>query len=171
MLDNLSRNDEGKKAIKDAGGMECLSEVLDAMGYDDYIRNICSKIYGKIATEEDMKAQIELLKGYYEKIKAEGIDGVNLQEVNKCLELISNFILVDELGKLLQSPENFKLLEGIFEEMQKANLEGKDNLILKLNVLINKFLLQIFYRLFSLQTGVYDKKTQGRRKSYKFDSK
>ena len=160
VLDNLSRNDEGKKAIKDAGGMECLSEVLDAMGYDDYIRNICSKIYGKIATEEDMKAQIELLKGYYEKIKAEGIDGVNLQEVNKCLELISNFILVDELGKLLQSPENFKLLEGIFEEMQKANLEGKDNLILKLNVLINKFLLQIFYRLFSLQTGVYDKKTQ-----------
>ena len=48
VLDNLSRSEEGKKAIKDAGGMDCLSEVLDSMGYDDYIRNMCSKIYGKI---------------------------------------------------------------------------------------------------------------------------
>ena len=159
VLDNLSRNDEGKKAIKDAGGIDCLTEVLDAMGYDDYILKMCSKIYGKIATVEDMNAQIELLKTFYEKIKAEGIDGVNLQEVNKCLVLISNFMLVDELGKQLQNLENFKILEGLFQEIQKANLEGKDIGILKLYVLINKCFMQIFYRLFSLQMSVYDKKT------------
>ena len=160
MLDNLSRSEEGKKAIKDAGGMDCLSEVLDSMGYDDYIRNMCSKIYGKIAVEEDMKAQIDSLKSSHDKIKVGVIDGVNLKDVNKCLELISNFMLGDELGKQLQNPENYQLLEGIFEEMQKANLEGKDNSVLRLNVLINKYLLQIFYRLFSLKTGAYDKKTQ-----------
>jgi len=55
-----------------------LSEVLDSMGYDDYSRNMCSKIYGKIAVEEDMKAQIDSLKSSHDKIKAEGIDGVNL---------------------------------------------------------------------------------------------
>ena len=131
VLDNLSRNDEGKKAIKDSGGVDCLSEVLDSMGYDDYILKMCSKIYGKTAIVDDMKEQIEILKTFYEKIKAEGIDGVNLQDVNKCLVLISNFMLVDELGKQLQNLENFKILEGTFEELQKANLEGKDIEILK----------------------------------------
>ena len=160
VLDNLSRNDEGKKAIKDSGGVDCLSEVLDSMGYDDYILKMCSKIYGKTAIVDDMKEQIEILKTFYEKIKAEGIDGVNLQDVNKCLVLISNFMLVDELGKQLQNLENFKILEGTFEELQKANLEGKDIEILKLYVLINKYFMQIFYRLFSLQINVYDKKTQ-----------
>ena len=159
VLDNLSRNDEGKKAIKDAGGIDCLSEVLDAMGYDDYILKICSKIYGKIATIEDMNAQIELLKGFYEKIKAEGIDGVNLQDFIKCLVLISNFMLVDELGKQLLNLEIFQILEGIFKEIQKANLEGKDIGILKSYVLMNKYFMQIFYRLFSLQISIYDKKS------------
>ena len=83
-----------------------------------------------------------------------------MQDVNKCLVLISNFMLVDELGKQLQNLENFKILEGTFEELQKANLEGKDIEILKLYVLINKYFMQIFYRLFSLQINVYDKKTQ-----------
>ena len=160
VLDNLSRNDEGKKAIKDSGGYDCFSEVLDAMGHDDYILKICSKIYGKIATMDDMKAQIELLKTYYEKIKNEGIDAVNLQDVNKCLVLISNFMLVDELGKQLQILENFKILEGTFEEIQKANFEGKDVSLLKIYVLINKYFMNIFYRLFSLQINIYNKKTE-----------
>ena len=159
VLDNLSRNEEGKKAIKDAGGIDCLTEVLDVMGYDDYILKMCSKIYGKIASVDDMKAQIELLKSYYEKIKSEGIDGVNLQDVNKCLILISNFMLVEELGKQLQNLDNFKILEGIFKEIQKANLDGKDISILKVYVLINKYFMQIFYRLFSFQINIYNKKT------------
>ena len=160
VVDNLSRNEEGKKAIKDAGGIDCLTEVLDTLGYDDYILKMCSKVYGKISTVDDMKEQIELLKGYYEKIKEGGIDSVDLQDVKNCLVLISNFMLVDELGKQLQNLENFKLLEGTFEEIQKANLEGKDINILKVYVLINKYFMQIFYRLFSLQINVYNKKTE-----------
>ena len=159
VLDNLCRNEEGKKAIKEAGGIECLSEVLDLLGYDDYILKMCSKIYSKIATPDDMKAQIELLKQYYEKIKTSGIDSVNLQEVNKCLVLVSNFMLVDELGKQLQNLENFKVLEGLFDEIQKADLTGKDANFLNIYVLMNKYFMQIFYRLFSLQTDVYNKKT------------
>ena len=159
VLDNLCRNEEGKKAIKEAGGIDCLSEVLDLLGYDDYILKMCSKIYSKIATIDDMKAQIELLKQYYEKIKTSGIDSVNLQEVNKCLVLISNFMLVDELGKQLQNLDNFKILEGLFDEIQKVDLEGKDANFLNIYVLMNKYFMQIFYRLFSLQIDVYNKKT------------
>ena len=160
VLDNLCRNDEGKKAIKEAGGIDCLSEVLDLLGYDDYILKMCSKIYSKIATVDDMKAQIELLKQYYEKIKSSGIDSVNLQEVNKCLVLVSNFMLVDELGKQLQNKENFKIIEGLFDEIQKADLNEKDANFLNIYVLMNKYFMQIFYRLFSLQTDVYNKKTE-----------
>ena len=159
VLDNLCRNEEGKKAIKDAGGIDCLSEVLDLLGYDDYILKMCSKIYSKIATPDDMKAQIELLKQYYEKIKTNGIDSVNLQEVNKCLVLVSNFMLVDELGKQLQNEENFKVIEGLFDEIQKTDLTGRDANFLNIYVLMNKYFMQIFYRLFSLQTDVYNKKT------------
>ena len=159
VLDNLCRSEEGKKAIKDAGGIECLSEVLDLLGYDDYILKMCSKIYSKIATPDDMKAQLELLKQYYQQIKNNGIDSVNLQEVNKCLVLISNFMLVDELGKQLQDKDNFKVLEGLFEEIQKVDLTGRDANFLNIYVLMNKYFMQIFYRLFSLQTDVYNKKT------------
>ena len=159
ILDNLCRNEEGKKAIKEAGGIDCLSEVLDLLGYDDSILKMCSKIYSKIATLDDMRAQIELLKKYYEKIKAEGIDSVNLQEVNKCLVLVSNFMLVDELGKLLQNLDNFKVLEGLFNEIQKADLSNRDANFLNIYVLMNKYFMQIFHRLFSLQTDVYNKKT------------
>ena len=160
VVDNLSRNEDGKKAIKDSGGIDCLSEVLDAMGYDDYVLKMCAKIYGKIATLDDMQKQIILLKGYYETIKTGIFDNINLTDVKNCLVLISNFMLVDELGKQLQNLENFKLLEGTFEEIQKADLEGKDINILKVYVLINKYFMQIFYRLFSLQINVYNKKTE-----------
>ena len=33
-------------------------------------------------------------------------------------------MLVEELGKQLQNLENFKILEGTFEDIQKANLDG-----------------------------------------------
>ena len=160
ILDNLSRNEEGKQAIKESGGIDCLSEVLDVMGHVDYLIRMSSKIYGKIAIADDMKSQIESLKEFYEKIKAGGLDSVDLQKVKKCLVLISNFMLVEELGKQLQNLENFKILEGTFEEIQKANLDGKGNDILKGYVLINKYFMQIFYRLFSLQTSIYNKNTE-----------
>ena len=63
-MDNLCRNDEGKKAVKEAGGIECLSHVLDLLGNDDFILKMCAKIYSKIAVVDDMNAQIELLKQY-----------------------------------------------------------------------------------------------------------
>ena len=68
-----------------------------------------------------MQSQIKLLKEFYEKIKASGIDSIDLQKVKKSLVLISNFMLVEELGKQLQNLENFKLVEGIFEEIVNAN--------------------------------------------------
>ena len=58
-----------------------------------------SKIYSKIAKKEDMLAEIEKLRKIYEKK-----DYSDLNEANKSMMLISNLMLVDELGKLLLIP-------------------------------------------------------------------
>ena len=159
VLDNLCRNEEGKKAVKDAGGIECLSHVLDMLGTDDFILKMCAKIYSKIANADDMKAQLEKLKEYLDTITTKGPDALNFQDVNKSLVLVSNFMLVDELGKQLQNVENFKVLESLFNEIQKIDLNGKDNNFVNVFTLINRYFMLIFYRLFALQPAVYNKQT------------
>ena len=37
ILDNICRNEEGKKAIKDAGGLDCLSEIIELIGSNDAV--------------------------------------------------------------------------------------------------------------------------------------
>ena len=66
-------------------------------------------------------------------------------------------ILVDELGKQLQNVENFKVLENLFNEIQKIHLTGKDNNFANVFTFINKYFMLIFYRLFAL--AVYNKQT------------
>ena len=66
-------------------------------------------------------------------------------------------ILVDELGKKLLNVENFKVLENLFNEIQKIDLAGKDNNFVNVFTLINKYFMLIFYRLFAL--AVYNKQT------------
>ena len=66
-------------------------------------------------------------------------------------------ILVDELGKQLQNVENFKVLENLFNEIQKIDLIGKDNNFANVFTLINKYFMLFFYRLFAL--AGYNKQT------------
>ncbi len=58
-----------------------------------------SKIYSKIAKQEDMLNEIAKLRAIYEKK-----DYSDLKEAEKSMMLISNLMLVDELGKLLLIP-------------------------------------------------------------------
>ena len=54
-----------------------------------------------------MKEQLKLLKTYYKHLKEKGIESIKLNVVNKCLILISNCMLVDEMEKILKEKENF----------------------------------------------------------------
>ena len=160
VLDNLCRNDAGKEAIKSAGGLECLSNVLDNFESDDYILKMCAKIYSKIATTDDMKKQLDLLRGYYESIKTKGPDSVKYGDVNKSLVLVSNFMLVDEIGKMLLEKDNFELMENLFKEITKIPLDGKDKDFINVYLLMNKYFMIIFYRLFEMKPDIYDKKSE-----------
>ena len=150
ILENLCRNEEGRKAVKNTNCINCLSYVLTHLGHNQSILKMCAKIYSKIASPEDLKMQLELLKKCYEDNKTSGTYDNNIVDLNKSLELVSNFMLVDELGKILQEPNNFELLKNLFIQIQQINLADKDKDFLNLFISLNKNFMIIFYRLFNL---------------------
>ena len=154
ILENLCRNEEGKKAVKNSNCIDCLSHVLTQLGHDQSILKMCAKIYCKIASTEDLKTQLELLRKYYEENKDSGNYDNNIVEINKSLELVSNLMLVDELGMQLQEPDNFELLKNLFIQIQKINLEEKEEDFISLFISLNKNFMIIFFRLFNLDESI-----------------
>ena len=157
ILENLCRNEEGKKAVKNSNCIECLCHVLTQLGHDQSILKMCAKIYGKIASPDDMKAQLELLRKYYEENKKTGIYDNNFIEINKSLELVSNFMLVDELGLQLQEIDNFELLKQLFIQIQQIDISQKDKNFINLFIPLNKNFMVIFFRLFNLVPTILEK--------------
>lgn len=160
VLDNLTRNDNGKEAIKKANGIDCLSNVLSKFETDDDILKMCAKIYSKIATNDDMKAQLEMLQKFYDDLKQNGSDSIKFSDLNKSLVLISNFMLVDEICKMLCEKDNLTLLENLFTEITKVSLDNKTEEFVDAYLLTNKYFMIIFYRIFAAKPEIYDKSTQ-----------
>ena len=157
ILENLCRNEEGKKAVKDSNCIDCLCHVLTQLGHEESILKMCAKIYCKIASSDDLKAQLELLRKYYEENKASGKYDNNLVEINKSLELVSNFMLVDELGMQLKEEDNFELLKNLFIQIQQIDLEDKEEDFINLFIALNKNFMVIFFRLFNLDQSILEK--------------
>ena len=122
ILDNLSRNEEGIKELKDSGIIDSLNYIFNLLGYIPSIIKMSVKIYCKIASVEDLKAQLDLLRNYYEESKSNDNYENSCNNINKSLELISNFILVDELCLILKEEDNFELLKNLFIQIQQMNL-------------------------------------------------
>ena len=156
-LENLCRNEEGRKAVKNANCIDCLSHVLAQLGHEQSILKMCAKIYCKIASVDDLKAQLELLKKYYEENKNSGKYDNNFVEINKSLELVSNFMLVDEIAMQLKEEDNFELLKNLFMQIQKIDLDKKDKDFINLFVSLNKNFMVIFFRLFNLDSSILEK--------------
>ena len=78
-------------------------------------------------------------------------------EINKSLELVSNFMLVDELGMQLQEEDNFELLKNLFIQIQQIDLTNKNKDFINLFVSLNKNFMVIFFRLFNLDPSYIEK--------------
>ena len=157
ILENLCRNEEGKKAVKNSNCIDCLCHVLTQLGHEQSILKMCAKIYCKIASVDDLKAQLELLRKYYEENKNSGKYDNNFVEINKSLELVSNFMLVDELGMKLQEEDNFELLKNLFIQIQQIDLSNRNKDFINLFVSLNKNFMVIFFRLFNLDPSIIEK--------------
>ena len=150
IFENLCRNEEVVKELKNLRINDSLNYVFNTLGYEQSIIKMTSKIYYKIATAEDLKVQLELLKKYYEENKTSENKEKNLNNIKKILELISNFILVDESCLMLKEEDNFELLKNLFIQIQQINSENNSKEFINSLVFIEKNFMNIFYRLFSL---------------------
>ena len=62
VVDNLCRNDEGKKEVKDANAPLILCDVVENFGENDKIINKAAKILAKIMTKDDLEKELKKLK-------------------------------------------------------------------------------------------------------------
>ena len=150
IFENLCRNEEGVNELKNSDIINCLTYICNLLGYSQAIIKMNAKIFCKVASAEDLKAQLELLKQYYEENKASENYENNFKNINSSLELVSNFILVDELCLLLKEEEYFELLKNLFIQIQQINLENRDKEFISLFISVGKNFMNIFYRLFAL---------------------
>ena len=159
VLDNVSRLDEGKKAIKDEEGMKTLSEVLDNFGNDDRILGKGAKIYAKIAVPEDMRKQLDIVKEVKKKIEEDPNQG-NIDELREALILVSNLMLVDDIAKVACEDDNFKMLIELFDKICKIDLGDKNEDYIKTYETLMKHFMVVFRRIFNAMPDCYNESTE-----------
>jgi Asp-tRNA(Asn)/Glu-tRNA(Gln) amidotransferase C subunit len=145
IVDNLTRIEDGKEALKKADLIKNLSDILDFFENNDEVLKMGAKIYSKISKSEDILIEIEKLRKY-----DDSNDFSDLNELKKTLVLISNFVLVDDISKTLCEPENLKIIKNLFIKISNIELKNKSGEYIKAYVLLNKYFMIIFHRIFNL---------------------
>lgn len=142
IIDNITRAEGGKEALKKADIVHHLSNILDNFDNNEQILKMGAKIYSKIAKPEDLLKELDKLKQFIQ-----SDDYSDLNELKKALVLVSNFILVDEIAKTLCQPENIKVIKDLFNTTSALSLDGRSDEYLKTYVLLNKYFMQVFSRI------------------------
>lgn len=145
ILDNISRSDEGKLVLKQNEAIDNISSILDFFQNNDDVLKIGAKIYSKISTPEDVLVLIEQIREIQFKE-----DYSDLKGLEKALVLISNFILVDDISNVLTQPENLQVIKKIFDSISNLDLKNKDKEYMENYILLNKYFMVIFHRLFNI---------------------
>lgn len=145
IVDNVTRIEGGKEALKEADVIKNLSDILDYFENNDEVLKMGAKIYSKISKQEDILIEIDKLRKY-----DETNDFSDLNELKKTLVLISNFVLVDEISKTLIEPDNLQIIKNLFIKISNIDLKDKSSEYIKAYVLLNKYFMIIFHRLFNL---------------------
>ena len=158
VLDNLSRNENGKEAIRDANAMLILSEILDNFCNDEKVLKKGAKIINRISNEEAMKKEIEKIKNCHEKIQND-CSFSNLEELRESLSLISNLMLVEDFVKIAFEEEHFKMLIELFNLICSIDLNGKDEDFNNIYMILVKNFMVIFKRIFTIFPECYNEES------------
>ena len=159
VLDNLSRNDNGKNAIKNENSMLILSQVLDNFYNDEKIIKKGAKIINRISNENDMINEIEKIKNCKEKIKSE-YNFNNLEELKESLTLISNLMLIEDFVKIACQEDNFKMLIELFDLICNIDLNNKDDEFNKIYLILVKNFIIVFKRIFIIYPECYNEESE-----------
>ena len=159
VVDNICRNEEGKKEVKDADAPHILCDVVENFSESARIINKSAKILAKIMTKSDLEELLEKLRNCSEKLdKDDNQDIIN--EAKDSLALVSNLMLVDELGKIVCLPNNFDMLVSLFNKLCKIDLVNKKPGYVKDYMQTKKHFLTLFKRAFDYMPECLDKNTE-----------
>ena len=159
VVDNLCRNDEGRKEVKDANAPLILCDVLENFSESAKIINKSAKIFSNFMTKNDLEAELEKLRKCSERL-----DNEDAQEIivlgRDSLALVANLMLVDELGRIVISPTNFEMLIILFNKLCRINLTNKKPGYIRDYLMAMKFFMLLFKRAFDYMPDILDKTTE-----------
>ena len=155
VVDNLCRNDEGKKEVKDANAPLILCDVVENFGENDKIINKAAKILAKIMTKDDLEKELKKLKDCSNKLDSSD-DKPIVDEIRDSVGLVSNLMLVDELAKTVCLPENFDMLKKLFKKVRNIDLSNKNPEYIKDYLLTNKHFLALLKRALDNMPEVFE---------------
>jgi len=155
IVDNICRNDEGKKEVKNANAPIILCDVVETFSESAKIVNKSAKILSKIMTKEDLEKELEKLKKCSTKLDTEDSQET-INEIKDSVALVSNLMLVDELGKIVCLKDNFDMLVKLFKKLYKINLENKKPGYVKDYIQTKKHFLTLFKRAYDIKPEYLD---------------
>lgn len=158
VLDNLLKSDEGKEVIKENKAFDNISEILACFENDEKVLKMGAKLFSKISKPEDMINEIYKLEELNQKNDMTDCKlFFNLvKELEKSLILVSNYMLVDDICKNLCSPDKVALLQQLFDKVSNIDLSNKSADYVKNFILMNKYFMIIFNRLFTKMPYLID---------------
>ena len=159
VVDNICRNDEGKKEVKDADAPHILCDVVENFSESAKIINKSAKILAKIMTKSDLEELLQKLKNCSDKLDNDDNQEI-INEAKDSLALVSNLMLVDELGKIVCLPNNFDMLVSLFNKLCKIDLVNKKPGYVKDYMQAKKHFLTLFKRAFDRMPECLDKNTE-----------
>ena len=159
IVDNICRNDEGKKEVKNAGAPQILCDVIERFSESARIINKSAKILSKIMTKSDLEVLLEKLRNCSSKLDNDDSQKI-INETKDSLALVSNLMFVDELAKIVCLPNNFDMLVLLFNKLCKIDLVNKRPGYVKDYMQTKKHFLTLFKRAFDYMPEYLDKNNE-----------
>ena len=159
VADNLCRNEEGKKEVKEADAPLILCDIVETFSESAKIINKSAKILTKIMTKSDLEKLLEKLRESSKKLDTDDNQEI-IGEIRDNLSQVSNLMLVDELRKIVCEPKNFDMLVDLFKKECKIDLTNKKPGYVKDYIQTKKHFMTLFKRAFDQMPECLDKNTE-----------
>ena len=145
IFDNICKDEKGRELIN---SYKTFNDILIECFNDSQIIHKIIKIYSKIGTVKDALEKIEKIKNIFCSLK-NNINEINeyMIDLKESLNYLSNFMIVEDIGKAVSSIENMKAIIDLFNLLYSIDLQNKDKTFLIDFLSLMKEFMIIFKRM------------------------
>ena len=145
IFDNICKDEKGRELIN---SYKTFNDILIECFNDSQIIHKIIKIYSKIGTVKDALEKIEKIKNIFCSLK-NNINEINeyMIDLKESLNYLSNFMIVEDIGKAVSSIENMKAIIDLFSLLYSIDLQNKDKTFLIDFLSLMKEFMIIFKRM------------------------